>query len=58
VDDVCKHSITTVQTTLNAATSYNKIRNRRARGLYRKYANELIEKIQLVATAKTVVGGN
>jgi hypothetical protein len=55
VDDVYKHSITIVQTTLNVATSYNKIRNRRAGGLYRKYANELTEKIQLVATAKTAV---
>jgi hypothetical protein len=47
-----KHSIIIVQTTLNVTACYNKIRYSKVGGLYRKYANEVTEKIQLLATAK------
>jgi len=58
VDEIYQHSITTVQTTLNVATRYNKIRYSKAAGLYRKYANKVTVKIQLGVTASLVVGDN
>jgi len=53
-DDIHQHSVilVIVQTTLNLATCYNKIRCSKVAGLYRKYANEVTEKFKLVATAK------
>jgi len=58
VDDIHRHSVTIVQTILNVTTCYNKIRKSKAGGLYRKHANEVTEKIVLVATAKNVVDDN
>jgi hypothetical protein len=43
-DDIHKHSVTIVQTTLNVTNCYNKIRNCKAGGLYTKYAHEVTEK--------------
>ena len=57
-DAIHKHSVTIVQTILNITTSYNKIRKRKAGGLYRKHANEVTEKILLVATVKNAAGDN
>ena len=53
-----RNIVTIVQTTLNVTTCYNKIRKSKAAGLYRKHANEVTEKIILVATAKNVAGDN
>jgi hypothetical protein len=57
-DVIHQHSVTIVQTTLNVTTCYNKIRYSKAGGLYRKYANAVTGKIQLVTAAKKVVGDN
>jgi len=47
-----------VQIILKVTTCYNKIRNHKAGGLYRKHTNEVTDKIIQVATAKNVVGDN
>jgi len=49
-----KHSVMIVQTILKVTICYNKIRNHKAGGLYRKHTYEVTDKIILVATAKNV----
>jgi len=55
-DDIHQHSVTIVQTTLNLATCYNKIRCSKVAGLYRKYANEVTEKNPFSCYCKKAVG--
>jgi len=57
-EDIHQHSITTVQTTPNVTTCYNKIRCIKVAGLYRKYANEVTEKNPFSCYSKKAVGDN